>query len=63
MNEWPTLVRDGTVWGPNGTEIDLRTPKGDVWVTVKGDDTNSVEFIAAMLAAFDGTTIIQERDV
>ena len=50
------LIRDGTIVGPKGTEIDLRTPSYDVWVTVKSDsDPKAEAVVAALIAAFPGS--------
>lgn len=47
------LVRDGTILGPNGTEIDFRTPDYSVWLTIKADsDAEAEAFAAALEAAF-----------
>jgi hypothetical protein len=45
------LIRDGTIFGPGGTEIDLRTEDYKVWVTVKGDKDRRVEEVAAAILA------------
>jgi hypothetical protein len=45
------LVRDGTIVGPNGTEIDFRTPDYSVWLTVKADSDSAAENVAAALEA------------
>lgn len=47
----PTLVRDGTICGPGGTEIDFRTPDYSVWLTIKSKSDTSAEMIAAALEA------------
>ncbi len=43
------LIRDGTIFGPNGTEIDFRTPDYSVWLTIKADSDSDAERIAAAL--------------
>lgn len=53
------LVRDGTLVGPGGTEIDFRTDPYDeergVWVTIKADTDAEAEAVAAAFeAAFGG---------
>lgn len=48
------LIRDGTIVGPNGTEIDFRTPDYKVWLTIKGDDAEAEAVAAALDAAFGG---------
>jgi hypothetical protein len=40
------LVRDGTIVGPKGTEIDFRTPDYSVWVTIKADTDEEAEVFA-----------------
>ena len=50
-----TLVRDGTIIGPNGTEIDFRTPDYTVWLTIKADNDDQAEAVASALEeAFGG---------
>lgn len=64
MDSRPTkrlvLIRDGTIWGPDGTEIDLRTPDYSVWITVKSDRGGDTEAVAdaleSMFAAEGATT-------
>lgn len=45
------LLRDGTIVGPQGTEIDFRTPDYSVWLTVKADNDAEAERVAAALEA------------
>jgi hypothetical protein len=45
------LVRDGTIVGPQGTEIDFRTPDYSVWLTIKADSDEDAEALAAALEA------------
>lgn len=47
------LVRDGTIFSSNGTEIDFRTLDYSVWVTIKADTDEDAELVAeAFEAAF-----------
>lgn len=48
------LVRDGTIWEPDGTEIDFRTPDYDVWLTIKADNDAAAEAVATALEAAFG---------
>lgn len=48
------LIRDGTIFGPNGTEIDFRTPDYSAWLTIKADSDAEAEQIAAALEAAFG---------
>lgn len=43
------LVRDGTIVGPNGSEIDFRTPDYSVWLTIKADKDSDAEAVATAL--------------
>jgi hypothetical protein len=45
------LVRDGTIFGAYGTEIDFRTPDHSVWLTVKAEKDADAEALAAALEA------------
>jgi hypothetical protein len=47
------LVRDGTLMLPGRSEVDLRTPDYEVWITVKGERDDDVERVVAdLLNAF-----------
>lgn len=45
------LVRDGTIVGSQGTEIDFRTPDYSVWLTIKADRDADAEALASLLEA------------
>jgi hypothetical protein len=45
------LIRDGTIIGPQGTEIDFRTPDYSAWLTIKADRDADAEAIAEALEA------------
>lgn len=40
--------------GPNGTEIDFRTPDYSVWLTIKADSDEAAEAVASALEATFG---------
>lgn len=48
------LIRDGTIFGWGGTEIDFRTPDYSVWLTIKADSDVDAEAVAAALEATFG---------
>lgn len=45
------LLRDGTIFGAGGTEIDFRTPDYSVWLTIKAKNDNDAETVAAAIEA------------
>jgi hypothetical protein len=47
------LVRDGTIVGPEGTQVDLRTEDSRVWITVKGDSDDEVEIAVGKILMGD----------
>lgn len=43
-------VRDGTIMAPGNAEIDIRCDdEGRTWITIKGDNNEDVESIAALV--------------
>ena len=42
-------VRNGTICGPNGTEIDLSTEDEKHWITIKADSDRAGELLCTKL--------------